>query len=132
LTNLTSEELIKFDKHILYQILFNRGLDSPSTHQTTNILGTIWFGKLRNRPPFVSLSLPSILNTIVKSSGQEIDMHDTTGTRSTVLPISPIKLERFMQLIQRDGFGDILWNDYGNVAFVTIYVIDNELIADFG
>jgi hypothetical protein len=59
-------------------------------------------------------------------------MYDTTGTCSTVLPISLIKLERFIQLIQKDGFGDILWNDYGDVAFVTIYVIDNKLIADFG
>jgi hypothetical protein len=59
-------------------------------------------------------------------------MFDTTGTCSTVLPISFIKLELFMQLIQRDRFGDILWNDYGNVAFVTIYVINNKLIADFG
>jgi hypothetical protein len=36
-----------------------------------------------------------------------------------------------MQLLHRDGFGDILWNEYGDDGFVTIYVIDPKLIADF-
>jgi hypothetical protein len=130
LTNLTSEELIKFDKNILYQIL-NLGLNDRSTDQPTNILGKIWFGRLGDRPPFVSLRLPSVLGTIVKSSGQEVDVYDTAGAGRTVSLLSLIKLERFMQLIQRDGFGDMLWNDYGDNAFVSIYVLDNELIADF-
>jgi hypothetical protein len=36
-----------------------------------------------------------------------------------------------MQLIQKDGFGDILWNELDGYAFVTIYVTDPVLIADF-
>ncbi|KAH7308333.1 hypothetical protein BKA65DRAFT_485677 [Rhexocercosporidium sp. MPI-PUGE-AT-0058] len=126
------KELIKFGKDILYQILFNLRLDSLSTDQPTNILGKIWFGRLGNLPPFVSLRLPSVLGTIVKSSGQEVNICNTVGSRSIDWPLFGIELERFMQLIRRDGFGDILWNDCGNYGFVTIYVIDQKLIADFG
>jgi hypothetical protein len=60
-----------------------------------------------------------------------VDMYDTTGTSNSVRPSSLIELERFMELIQRDGFGDILWNEYEGYAFVTIYVTDPALIADF-
>jgi hypothetical protein len=34
-------------------------------------------------------------------------------------------------MIQRDGFGEIFWNDCGEEAFVTMLVIDEGLVADF-
>jgi hypothetical protein len=34
-------------------------------------------------------------------------------------------------LIQRDGFGAVIWNECGEEAFVTMQVIDEELIAGF-
>jgi ABC-type polysaccharide transport system permease subunit len=58
-------------------------------------------------------------------------MYDTTGTSKSFPPSSLIGLDRFMQLIQKDGFGDILWNELDGYAFVTIYVTDPVLIADF-
>ena len=42
-----------------------------------------------------------------------------------------IKLEVFRQIIQRDGFGEIFWNNYGEEAFVTMLVIDEGLVAEF-
>jgi len=119
--------MIKFGKGILYQGLSNLRLGSALQ------LGKIWFGRLGNHH-IVSLRLPAKLDelgTYVESSGQVVDMYDTTGTSKSVPPLSLIGLERFMQLIQRDGFGDILWNEHGGYAFVTIYVTDPVLIADF-
>jgi hypothetical protein len=34
-------------------------------------------------------------------------------------------------LVQRDRFGTIFWNEHKGEAFVTIEVINKELIADF-
>jgi hypothetical protein len=119
--------MIKFDKGILYQGLSNLRLDSAFQ------LGKIWFGRLGNHH-IVSLRLPAELGelgTYVKSSGQMVDMYDTTGTSKSVRPSSFIELERFIELIQRDGFGDILWNEYEDYAFITIYLADPVLIADF-
>lgn len=42
-----------------------------------------------------------------------------------------IDLRAFRQLIQRDGFGAIFWNENGGEAFVAIQVMDKGLIADF-
>jgi len=100
---------------------------------STGELGQIWFGRLGHHY-IVSLRLSANLGeigTYVKSSGQVVDVYDTTGTSESVPPSSIIGLQRFTQLIQRDGFGDILWNEQAGYAFVTIYVIDPELIADF-
>jgi hypothetical protein len=36
-----------------------------------------------------------------------------------------------MELIQRDGFGDICWNETKGKGFVSIDVIDKKLILDF-
>ena len=127
--DLTSKGLIKFDKHILCQILSNLRLNSAST-EPTNILGKIWFGSLGNHQ-IVSLRLPSKFGPIVKSSGQAVDIYDTAGTSKSVAPSSLIELECFMQLLHKDGFGDILWNEYGDNGFVTIYAVDPKLIADF-
>jgi hypothetical protein len=36
-----------------------------------------------------------------------------------------------MELIQRDGFGGTFWNETGGKAFVSIEVMDEQLVADF-
>jgi hypothetical protein len=61
-----------------------------------------------------------------------VDVYDDTpGTSKSVAPACTFELEPFMQLLHRDGFGDILWNETGDGGFVTIYVRDPELVADF-
>jgi hypothetical protein len=34
-------------------------------------------------------------------------------------------------MIQRNGFGIIFWNKYGEKTFVTIEIIDERLVVDF-
>jgi hypothetical protein len=58
-------------------------------------------------------------------------MYDITGTPKSVAPERILELELFIQLLHRDGFGDILWNEKGDNGFVTIYVRDPKLIAEF-
>jgi hypothetical protein len=59
-----------------------------------------------------------------------VDVYDDTpGTSKSVAPECTLELEPFMQLFHRDGFGDILWDETG--GYVTIYVRDPELVADF-
>lgn len=41
-----------------------------------------------------------------------------------------LELKHFKQLIQRDGFGAIYWNENDSGAFVTAEVIDNDLETD--
>jgi hypothetical protein len=121
--------MIKFDKDILYQTLCMLSPDDESTPAT----GKIWFGKLGDHY-IVSLRVPSNLGEIrntIKSSGQAVEMYDITGASNPVLPQGRIGLERFKQLIQRDGFGDILWNEQQDYSFVTIYLIDPVLIKAF-
>jgi hypothetical protein len=47
------------------------------------------------------------------------------------IEVYSIKLGVFRQLIQRDEFGAILWNECKEEAFVTMQVIDEEMIAGF-
>ena len=42
-----------------------------------------------------------------------------------------IKLGLLRQMIQRDGFGEIFWNECREEVFVTMQVIDERLVADF-
>ena len=42
-----------------------------------------------------------------------------------------IRLECIRQLIQRDEFGAVLWNECKKEAFVTMQVIDEEILVDF-
>uniref|UniRef100_A0A1Y1K5F7 Uncharacterized protein n=1 Tax=Photinus pyralis TaxID=7054 RepID=A0A1Y1K5F7_PHOPY len=115
--------VIQFEKQTLQQIVLER---------PTNILGDIWFGSPPGFVPFVSLRLSGELRDIIKLSGQDVLMpepsRDTSGTFTGVYSI---KLECFRQLIQRDGFGAIFWNEYGGEAFVAMQVMDKELIAAF-
>jgi hypothetical protein len=53
------------------------------------------------------------------------------GGLKSIAPERILELEPFMQLLYRDGFGDIFWNKKGDDGFVTIYVRDFKLIADF-
>lgn len=114
---------IEFKKQTLQQIVFERPAD---------ILGGIWFGSLRGYPPFVSLRLQKSLGNIVKPSGQVVYVPEPSlGVSSTVTGTYLIKLECFKQMIQRDGFGTVFWNECGEEAFVTMLVMDERLAADF-
>jgi hypothetical protein len=55
----------------------------------------------------------------------------TLDTSRTFTGVYSIKLEYFRQLIQRDGFGAIFWNEYRGEVFIVIQVMDKELIVDF-
>ena len=98
--------------------------------EPTNSIGIICFGALGNHQ-IVSLKLSSKLGSIVKSSGQVVEIYDTSGTSKSVAPECILELVPFMKLLHRDGFGDILWNENGDDGFVTIYVRDPKLIAAF-
>ena len=114
---------IQFEKGILHRIMLER---------PTDILGGIWFGGPQKYPPSVSLRLSRALSDIIKPSGQEIYVSEPSpGASSTVTGIYLIELGCFGQMIQRDGFGEIFWNDCGEGAFVTMQVIDERLVADF-
>jgi hypothetical protein len=122
LTN-TFEGAIRFEKHTLQRIVLER---------PTDILGGIWFGSPQGYPPCVLLRLPKALDIIIKPSGQEVYVPGPSpGASSTATRIYLIKLECFKQMIQRDGFGVIFWNECGEEAFVTMEVIDTELVEDF-
>jgi hypothetical protein len=118
--------VIQFEKHALYRIVLER---------PTDILGGIWFGSLLGYPPFVSLRLPKSLGNIFKLSGQEVYVAEPSPDASSAgtyfKGIYLIELECFRQMIQRDGFGKIFWNDCGEGAFVTMQVVDKGLVADF-
>jgi hypothetical protein len=117
------EEAIRIEKQTLHQIVLERPDD---------ILGGIWFGRLRGYPPFVSLRLPRALDIIVKLSGQDVYVSEPSrGASSTVTGVHLIKLGVFRQMIQRDGFGEIFWNECGEEVYVTMVVVDERLIADF-
>lgn len=60
-----------------------------------------------------------------------VEIYDSSGTSESVAPECILELGPFMQLLHRDGFGEILWNENGDDGFVTIYVRDPKLIADF-
>jgi hypothetical protein len=115
--------VIRFEKHTLQQIVLER---------PTDILGGIWFGSPPGFVPFVSLRLSSVLGDIIKPSGQEVLMPEPALDASrTFTGVYSIELECFRQLIQRDGFGAIFWNEYRGEAFVAMQVMDKELIVDF-
>ena len=72
------------------------------------------------------------MDIIVRLSSKEVYIPEPSpGASSTVTGTFLTKLGVFRQLIQRDGFSKIFWNDYGEEAFVTMLVIDQGLVADF-
>jgi hypothetical protein len=72
------------------------------------------------------------LGDIIKLSGQEVLVpKPTPDANRTFTGVYLIKLKCFRQLVQRDRFGTIFWNEHRGETFVTIEVIDEELIADF-
>jgi hypothetical protein len=113
---------IRLEKHTLQQIVLERPND---------ILGGIWLGSPQGYPPSVSLRLLRALDIIIKPSGQEVYAPGPPDASSTVTGVHLIKLGVFRQMIQRDGFGEIYWNECGEDAFVTIDVVDERLVADF-
>lgn len=118
-----SEEAIQIKKNTLYQIVLKR---------PNNILGGIWFGSLPGYPLFVSLRLLRALDIIVRLSSKGVYiLEPSPGASSTVTETYLIKLGVFRQIIQRDGFSKIFWNDCGEEAFITMLVINKGLAADF-
>ena len=119
-----SEGGIRFEKCTLQHIVIER----PNA-----ILGGIWFGGPQGYPPFVSLRLSRALDDIIRTSGQDVYVPGpspeagSTVTGGALL----IKLGIFRQMIQRDGFGPIYWNECGGDAFISMEVIDEGLAADF-
>jgi hypothetical protein len=69
---------------------------------------------------------------MIKPSGQEVLIPKRTpNTSGTFTGVYSVELDCLRQLIQRDRFGTIFWNEYEGEAFVAIEVIDEKLIADF-
>jgi hypothetical protein len=97
-----------------------------------DILGEIWFGNPQGFSPFVSLRLPEALGSIIKPLGREVFIPTPSPDAKKIFNgLYSIKPEWFMELIQRDGFGDICWNETKGKGFVSIDVIDKKLILDF-
>lgn len=72
------------------------------------------------------------MGNIIKPSGREVYIGGPSpATSSIAAGIFMIELGYFKQMIQRDGFGEIFWNECGEEAFVTMQVIDAGLVADF-
>ena len=72
------------------------------------------------------------MDIIIKPSGQEVYAPGPSPNASvTVTGVHLISLGFFRQMIQRDGFGKIFWNECGEEAFITIEVVDEGLAADF-
>jgi hypothetical protein len=95
-------------------------------------VGDIWFGNLPGSAPFVSLRLSGALGDIIKPSGREVFIRLPAPDANRIFEgVYSIKLECFRELIQRDGFGGTFWNETGGEAFVSIEVMDEQLIADF-
>lgn len=83
--------------------------------------------------PFVSLRLSRALDVIVKQSGHEVYAPGPPTDAGSIVTGGAhlIKIGVFRQMIQRDGFGEIFWNECGEQAFVTVGVVDKRLVADF-
>lgn len=82
--------------------------------------------------PFVSLRLSEALGDIIKPSGREVFIYSPAPDANRIFEgVYSINLECFMELIQRDGFGGTFWNETGGKAFVSIEVMDEQLVADF-
>jgi len=47
------------------------------------------------------------------------------------IEVYSVRLECIRQLIQRDEFGAVLWNECKKEAFVTMQGIDEEILVDF-
>jgi hypothetical protein len=55
--------------------------------------------------------------------------NNTLSTSKLVALECTLELKPFMQLFHRDGFSYILWDE--NSGYITIYVRDPKLVADF-
>ena len=90
------------------------------------IKGNIWVGRVPGMVPFVSLVLPK---DVAKSAGAELRISaPTLDTTNTVECAYFIKLGSLLELIQKEGFGDVSWQeDIKGTATATIEVIDKGL-----
>jgi hypothetical protein len=114
---------IKINKPILFQLLAD-----PS-----NIIGEVWFGRLLNLTPFVSLRLPKDLCKIAKEAGEITTLVETSPYSRTIDETYAVGIDSFLQLIKKDGFGTIVLNNSKNEqeVFVSIEVQSVELREEF-
>jgi len=122
-TNKDFEEAIEIQKQIIHQII----LKWPG-----NILGGIWVDTLLRYLLSVSLRLRRVLDIMVKTFGKEVYISRLSlDVSSAVTGIHLIKPGTFRQLIQRDGFGHIFWNKYGEKVFIIMQLTNKSLVTDF-
>ena len=123
MANINFEEAIQIEKQTLQQIVLERPRD---------VLGGIWLGSPQGYPPTISLRLSRALDVIIKASGQVVYVPGSSpGASKTVTGVHLIELGDFGQMIRKDGFGEIIWNECREEAYVTIVVQDERLVADF-
>jgi hypothetical protein len=112
---------IQFEKQTLQRIVLER---------PTDILGGIWFGCPGGLLLSITLRLSKALGNIINSREVYID-RPSLDACGIVTGVFLIEIGCFRQMIQRDGFGELFWNQCGEEAFVTMQVLDAGLIADF-
>jgi len=115
--------VVQFEKGILEWIVYER----PGA-----IMGDIWLGIPPGLLPSISMRLERSLDAIIKSSGKEINIAPFSPHANIVndAPFYRIKVEALKQVIHRNGFGDIFWNETGEEGFITMQIADQELTAD--
>lgn len=87
---------------------------------------------MQGYPPFVSVRLPTALDVMVRPSSQEVYIPEPSpGAAGKVTGTYLISLRVFRHMLERDGFGEIFWNNCGKEVFVTLLVIDEGLAEDF-
>ena len=88
--------------------------------------------RFHDTEPAWCATLSSPLDTIIKVSGQVVYVPGSSPSVSrTVTGVHLIKLGDFRQMVRKDGLGEIIWNECGKGAYVTIVVQDERLVADF-
>jgi hypothetical protein len=109
---------IKFDKATLMKIIFQYPL---------YINGAIWFGSPPGFPQFISIPLCREAGEIIRPVGRDCVVPDRSCHGLTEANPSLIELESFKQMIQRDGFGSIFWNEREDGGFVSVEVVEDGL-----
>jgi hypothetical protein len=110
-------------------------LDKPTLRrvleQPNNVIGTIWIGSLPGYPPFISLTLSRELDSTIIEYGEEINLPEPSPDTAVIVEgFYIIKLEHFREIIEKEGFGAIYWNECQSEGCVTIEVLDKDVVAE--
>lgn len=119
--NKNTEEGFQVEKRILEQIVRKR----PHA-----VIGDIWLGRLPGYEWTISLRLARRFDDFIQKSGQVVDI-PSPGASKTSIEVRQIELGLFREMIEKDGFGKIIWNVTKEAAFVTIELKDPGLVASF-